>query len=189
MCCRRVSVCPSVCPSQGGIVSIRLDESSSGFCIVAYSTYPTLCYNKIWVSSKWGYFPLKIVSQSRSCCRMWISMAGHASSHFDASIIAPSCKNTQHVHVPAAGNSVDRTTRGCGSLSNYDYGCKTKIGNLAASSVCVCNTHLCNDGSQSSGTRIHVSQSDGSAGVRQSSLSHVIITISIAMSAIAASLM
>jgi len=111
-------------------------------------------------------------------------MAGHASSHFDASIIAPSCKNTQHVYVPAGGVSIDQTSRGCGSSTNYNHvGCQKQnvngVGGAAEANVCVCNTNLCNDGSQSV----------ESAGVRESSLSHVIITIPIAMSAIAARLM
>jgi len=144
----------------------------------------------------WRYFPTKLMSQSRSCCRMWISMAGPASSHFDASIIAPSCKNTQHVYVPAGGVSIDQTSRGCGSSTDYNHvGCQTQnVNGIAGASVCVCNTNLCNDGSQSSGTRVNVESTGtrihvGSAGVRQSSLSHVIITIPIAMSAIAARLM
>jgi len=50
LCCHRVYVCPSarlsVCLSQGGIVSKRLDESSS---FLALHLSHILCYKEIWV--------------------------------------------------------------------------------------------------------------------------------------------
>jgi len=45
-------VCPSVCLSQAGIVSKRLDESSWFWARRLRSTYPTLCYKEIGVSPK-----------------------------------------------------------------------------------------------------------------------------------------
>ena len=42
-------MCPSVCPSQAGIVSKRLDESSQVLPWGLLSTYPTLCYKEIWL--------------------------------------------------------------------------------------------------------------------------------------------
>ena len=52
-----VVVRPSVCLSQAGIVSKRLDESSWYLAWELPSTYPTLSCKKIWVSSLWNFVP------------------------------------------------------------------------------------------------------------------------------------
>jgi len=46
------SVRPSIRLSQAGIVQKRLDESSWVLAWKLNSTYPTLCYKEIWVSTK-----------------------------------------------------------------------------------------------------------------------------------------
>ena len=77
ICCRRP--CPSVCPSQAGVVSKRPDESSWFLEWRPPSAYPTLSYKELWVSPKTKVLPSGTLSQtrdfedfataSRSCCR------------------------------------------------------------------------------------------------------------------------
>ena len=62
--CARLSVRPSFCPSQAGIVSKRLDESSRVSTRRLPSTFPTLCYEEIWVSPKIRVLPSRTVSQT-----------------------------------------------------------------------------------------------------------------------------
>jgi len=50
------SLCRSVCLSQAGVVSKRLDKSSWFLAWRLPSTYPTLCYKVICVSSELEYF-------------------------------------------------------------------------------------------------------------------------------------
>jgi len=52
-----VIVCPSVRPSQAGIVSKRLDESSRYLVWRLPFTHPTLCYKEIWVYPKIRVLP------------------------------------------------------------------------------------------------------------------------------------
>ena len=61
ICCRRVSVRPS----QTGIVSKRLDESSWFSARRLPSTYPTLCYKEISVSPKLWLLPSGTLSQTQ----------------------------------------------------------------------------------------------------------------------------
>ena len=58
-------VCPSVCLSQAGIVSKRLDESSWFWARRLRSTCPTLCYKEIGVSPKIRVLPLGL------CHKLW----------------------------------------------------------------------------------------------------------------------
>ena len=80
ICCRRpLSVCLSVRPSQAGVVSKRLDESSWFLEWRPPSAYPTLSYKELWVSPKIKVLPSETLSQtpdledfataSRSRCR------------------------------------------------------------------------------------------------------------------------
>jgi len=62
--CVRLSVCLSVCLSQAGIASKRLDESSCFLVRRLCSTYPTLCYKDIWVSPKIRVLPAGTLSQT-----------------------------------------------------------------------------------------------------------------------------
>jgi len=55
---------PSVRPSQAGIVSKRLDESSWFLAWRLPSTYPTLRYKEIWVSPKIRVLPSGTLSQT-----------------------------------------------------------------------------------------------------------------------------
>jgi len=52
-----VSVCLSVCLSQVGVLSKRLNESSWFLARELHLTYPTLCYKKIQVPSKIRVLP------------------------------------------------------------------------------------------------------------------------------------
>jgi len=65
VCCRRVSVCPSVCPSQAGIVSKRQDESIWYLARRLTSTFPALCYQEIWLSPKIRILPFGTLAQTR----------------------------------------------------------------------------------------------------------------------------
>ena len=47
----------SVCPSQAGIISKRLDKSSWFWVLRLPSTYPTSCYKEIWASPKLAFVP------------------------------------------------------------------------------------------------------------------------------------
>jgi len=60
----RLSVCPSVCPSQAGVAWKGLDESSWFLAWRLSSTYPTLCYKEIWVSPKIRVIPSWTLSQT-----------------------------------------------------------------------------------------------------------------------------
>ena len=62
-----VVMCPSVCPSQAGTVSKRLDESSWVMARRLSSTHATLCYKEIWVTASLGYsvLPSGTVQNSR----------------------------------------------------------------------------------------------------------------------------
>ena len=64
--CVRLFVCLSVRPSQAGIVSKRLDESSWFLARRPLSVYPTLRCKEIWVSPKLGYFPLELCPKLRN---------------------------------------------------------------------------------------------------------------------------
>ena len=61
LCCRRV---PFFCISQAGIVSRQLDESSWFSAWRLPFTYPTLCYNEIWVSPKIVVLPSGTLSET-----------------------------------------------------------------------------------------------------------------------------
>jgi len=81
ICCRHVSF-PSVRPSQAGIVSKWLDESSWFLARRLPSTYPIVCYKEIWVSPKkqctflWNFTPnLKNFATSRSRCQQNSSLS------------------------------------------------------------------------------------------------------------------
>ena len=55
----------SVCPSQAGVVSKRLDESSWFLEWRPPSAYPTLSYKELWVSPKTKVLPSGTLSQTR----------------------------------------------------------------------------------------------------------------------------
>ena len=55
---------PSVCPSQAGVVSKRLDESSWFLAWRLPSTYHTLCFKEIWVSPKIRELPTVTLSHT-----------------------------------------------------------------------------------------------------------------------------
>ena len=67
ICSRRVSICssvrPSVCLSQAGILSKRLDESSWFLACRLPAVYPTLCYREMWVSPKIKILPAGTLSK------------------------------------------------------------------------------------------------------------------------------
>ena len=54
----------SVCPSQAGVVSKRLDESSWFLEWRPPSAYPTLSYKELWVSPKTKVLPSETLSQT-----------------------------------------------------------------------------------------------------------------------------
>jgi len=66
ICYRRVSVFPSVCPSQAGTVSNPQDESSWFLAWRLPSTFPTLCFKhtEIWLSPKIRVLPSATLSQT-----------------------------------------------------------------------------------------------------------------------------
>jgi len=88
-------VCPSVRPSQAGIVSKRLAESSWVSARRLPSTYPTLSCKEIRVSPKIMVLPSGSLSQtldvdnfataSRSCCQQNSSTVELADRTYDAS--------------------------------------------------------------------------------------------------------
>ena len=58
----RLSVSVTLCLSQVGVLSKRLNESGWFLARELLSAYPTLCYKEIRVYSK-GYFPLELDSK------------------------------------------------------------------------------------------------------------------------------
>jgi len=59
-----VAVCPSVCPSQGRVLSKQMNESSWFLAWSLPSTYPTLRFKEIWVSQKIMVLPSGTLSQT-----------------------------------------------------------------------------------------------------------------------------
>jgi len=62
--CVRPSVHSSVCPSQVGVLSKRLNESSWFLARELHPTYPKLCYEEIWVPPKIRVLPSGTLPQT-----------------------------------------------------------------------------------------------------------------------------